>query len=241
MTTLDDATKPSTGMAGLVSRLSSHLGQVRRRDFFVGAAVAGSAMATDPKAYALRPGSAYSRVCGPGATRSSGWTALCCTINKGVNACPPGSFAAGWWKASNSSWCGRGARYIVDCNASCRCGCGRGTHICSRKCWSCKCTHASGTCDERRVCCSAFRYGQCNTQIGCSGGVHCRVMSCVPPYRFANCTTTTLVDNRTSEHSAPCMPAWGPIVATHKKMGAERSYLKASTGPIRRVSDGRGT
>ena len=34
-----------------------------------------------------------------GSGRTSGWTVFCCTINKGVNACPPGSFAAGWWKA----------------------------------------------------------------------------------------------------------------------------------------------
>ena len=61
----------------------------------VGAAVAGSALVTDPKAYALRPQSAYATICGPRNTASSGWSIFCATVNKGANACPPGSFTAG--------------------------------------------------------------------------------------------------------------------------------------------------
>ena len=38
---------------------------------------------------------------------------------------------------------------------------------------------STATCDQRKLCCNAFRYGQCNTQVKCSGGVHCRVVSCV--------------------------------------------------------------
>ena len=243
MSTLDDLNAGPGGIAGFVSSLSRRLRPVSRRDLFVGAAVAGSALATSPKNYVLRPQPAYATICGPGNTASSGWTVFCCTVNKGVNACPPGSFAAGWWKAADSSWCGAGYRYIVDCNASCsKCSTGCTDGICDSKCWSCSCgTGSSATCDQRRVCCNAFRYGQCNTQVKCSGGVHCRVVSCVAPYKWASCTTTSLVDDRTAEHSAPCLPGWGAISQKERDMGAQGSYLKASTTPGVLVGDGRGT
>ena len=61
---------------------------------------------------------------------------------------------------------------------------------------------------QRRVCQNVFRYGQCNTQIGCSGPVACRVVTCVPPYLlFPSCGRTTLFDNTTANHTAPCL-AW---------------------------------
>ena len=118
----------------------------------VGAAVAGSALVTDPRAYALRPQSAYATICGPANTASSGWSIFCATVNKGVNACPPGSFTAGWWKAADSSWCGGGYRYIVDCNAKCtKCTIGCSDHICDSKCWNCSCRSGStATCDQRQ-------------------------------------------------------------------------------------------
>ena len=34
---------------------------------------------------------------------TDGYTEFCCTINNGINACPPGSFAGGWWRAMASS------------------------------------------------------------------------------------------------------------------------------------------
>ena len=243
MSTLDDLNAGPGGIAGFVGTLSRRMRPVSRRDLFVGAAVAGSALATRPKDYVLRPQPAYATICGPGNTASSGWTVFCCTINKGVNACPPGSFAAGWWKAADSSWCGAGYRYIVDCNASCStCTTGCTDGICDSKCWSCSCgTGSSATCDQRRVCCNAFRYGQCNTQVKCSGGVHCRVVSCVAPYKWEACTTTSLQDDRTSEHSAPCLPKWGAISAKELAMGAQGSFLKASLGPIKANGDSRGT
>jgi uncharacterized protein with LGFP repeats len=230
-------------MAGVVSRLAQRLRPVSRRGVLLGATVAATALATKPKEYALRPVAAYATICGPGNTASSGWTVFCATVNKGVNTCPPGSFAAGWWKAADSSWCGGGYRYIVDCNASCsKCSTGCSDGICDSKCWSCSCgTGSTATCDQRRVCCNAFRYGQCNTQVKCSGGVHCRVVSCVAPYTWAACTTTSLSDNRTAEHSSPLLPQWGAISAKYRAMGEQRSFLRASSGPIRAVGDGKGT
>lgn len=243
MSTLDDLNAGPKGMAGFVSSLSRRLRPVSRRDLFVGAAVAGSALATNPKNYILRPEPAYATICGPGSTASSGWTVFCATVNKGVNACPPGSFAAGWWKAADSSWCGGGYRYIVDCNASCsKCSTGCTDGICDSRCWSCSCgTGSSATCDQRRVCCNAFRYGQCNTQVKCSGGVHCRVVSCVAPYKWTSCTTTSLSDDRTAEHSSPLLPKWSSIEIKYRSMGAQGSFLKASTGPLRGNSSGRGS
>lgn len=227
----------------LVDGLARRLPSVSRRDVLVGSAVAGSALVTDPKAYALRPVSAYASICGPGNTAASGWTVFCATINQGENACPPGSFAAGWWKAAGSSWCGGRYRYIVDCNATCsKCSTGCTDGICDNKCWSCSCgTGSSATCDQRRICCNAFRYGQCNTQVACSGGVHCRVVSCTPPYQWENCTTTSLVDNRTSEHSSPLLPKWGTLASRYYSMGEQKSHLGHSMGPVRSVGDNKGT
>lgn len=202
--------------------------------------MAGSALATNPKAYALMPQTAYATICGPGNTASSGWSVFCATINKGVNGCPPGSFTAGWWKAADSSWCGGGYRYIVDCNAKCAtCTTGCSDHICDKKCWNCSCTTGStSTCDQRLNCCNAFRYGQCNTQVKCSGGVHCRVVSCVAPWKWENCSTTSLRSDTTAEHSSPYLPQWGPMEQLYTTMGGHKSYLKASTGPIRNTIDG---
>jgi hypothetical protein len=236
---LAEVVERPTGLVKLVDRLSRR-GAVSRRGLLVGAAVAGSALATDPKAYALLPQTAYATICGPGNTASSGWTIFCATVNKGVNGCPPGSFTAGWWKAADSSWCGGGYRYIVDCNAKCtKCSTGCADHICDSKCWNCSCTRGStATCDQRVNCCNAFRYGQCNTQVKCSGGVHCRVVSCVAPYKWDNCSTTSFRSDSTAEHSSPYLPAWGPMEQLYTAMGAQRSYLGASTGPIRSTTDG---
>jgi LGFP repeat len=236
---LAEVVERPTGLVKLIDRLARR-GRVSRRGLFVGAAVAGSALATDPKAYALMPQTAYATICGPANTASSGWTIFCATVNKGVNGCPPGSFTAGWWKAADSSWCGGGYRYIVDCNAKCTtCSTGCSDHICDSKCWNCSCTHGStATCDQRVNCCNAFRYGQCNTQVKCSGGVHCRVVSCVAPYKWENCSTTSFRSDATAEHSSPYLPAWGPMERLYVAMGAQRSYLGASAGPIRSTIDG---
>jgi len=167
-----------------------------RRSFLVRMAVAGSALSVAPLRYILQPGTAYAAVCGSDATCDSGYTAMCCTVT-GANHCPPGSFPGGWWKADNSSWCCGHARYYVDCNMECG--------------QPCPCHCASGTCDERKVCCNQFRYGQCHQEIACYGPILCRVVSCVPPWTFeASCTPDLRVDNATAEHSAPCIPGCPP-------------------------------
>lgn len=229
----------------VVEAIARRLGgrDVERRSVLLGTAVAGSAIATNPKGYVLRPQTAYASICGPGTGPGAGWTVFCASINGGRNTCPEGSFAAGWWKAADSSWCGGRYRYIVDCNARCtKCTTGCSDGICDSTCWNCSCSHGvSGSCDDRRNCCSAFRYGQCNTQVACSGGVRCRLVSCTPPYEWEACTSLSLVDNRTSEHSSDKLPQWGRISSRYFAMGEQKSYLGYSIGPVRAVGVGSGT
>jgi uncharacterized protein with LGFP repeats len=228
----------------LVDRVARGLAaRFTRRSFLAQTAVVGSALVVDPKGYVLTPGTAYAHVCGPDNHAADGYTVFCCTVNGGKNSCPPGTFTAGWWKAADSSWCCGGYRYIVDCNAGCSdctSGCS-GDHICDKRCWNCSCRSGSTkTCDQRRHCCNAFRYGQCNTQVRCSGGVACRVVSCVAPYKWDNCTTTSLSDNPTAEHNAPCLQGCSAILKKYDAMGAQASPLGSSRGPERAVGDRRG-
>jgi uncharacterized protein with LGFP repeats len=201
-----------------------------RRSFLQRVAVVGSAVSVGGLDFVLRPGTAYSTICGDGASCYSGWTALCCSINNGVNQCPPGSFAAGWWKADGASLCGGKARYYIDCQARCTgCSCAPGTHFCGKSCWNCKshCAH-SGTCDQRRVCHNVFRYGQCHQEIGCSGPVWCRVISCTPPWQWESCSRSAATDNYTRSHSAPCLPTWSPMQKRYAALGSQGSPLGAS-------------
>lgn len=216
-----------------VDRVTGWLsGRTSRRGFLVRAGLLGTALAVDPKGYVLTPGTAYAAVCGPGSGATSGWTVFCATIHSGVNACPPGSIAAGWWKADGASLCGGKARYIIDCNATCSTCTTPGARagICSSSCWSCSCTSGlPGTCDQRKVCCNAFRYGQCNMDVRQVGGVHCRVVSCTPPWRFEECSTAPATDNRTRDHNSDRLPqAYTAITARYVALGENGSVLGAS-------------
>jgi hypothetical protein len=206
--------------------------RVSRRGFLRRTAVVGSAVAVSGLDYVLRPGTAYASVCGSGSSCSSGWTAMCCTVNHGINRCPPGSFAGGWWKADGASLCGGKARYYIDCQARCTaCGCASGHHYCPSRCWNCKPHCASGTCDERRVCTNVFRYGQCHQEIRCSGPVWCRAISCTPPWKWEACSTTSATDDNTRSHSAPCLPnGWTAIMQRYTAMGSQGSRLGATVG-----------
>ncbi len=172
-----------------------------RRGFLGGAALVGAALAVDPWGYLVTPASAYDAVCGPDAACADGYSVFCCTINNGSNSCPPNSFIGGWWKADNASFCGGTARYYVDCNAF------------RNGAWQCRC--ASGTCDQRRVACNQFRYGQCSLEVPASntGPVVCRIVSCAPPWQQfgGTCTSSSATDNRTVNHTAPCVSGRLPV------------------------------
>lgn len=210
----------------MVNRLATSMDRNKagRRGFLAGLAVSGSALALKPWSFLVRDAAAYDVVCGNENECADGWTAFCCTV-AGSNSCPPGSFAAGWWKADNSGFCCGKARYYIDCNASC------GSD------WQCHC--ASGTCDRRRVACNQFRYGQCHQEIACYGPVVCRVVTCQPPWQWdQSCTTTSLTDNRTASHSAPCLTpdCLSDVDRLWHNLGGPSGSLGNKTGPERRIT-----
>ena len=79
--------------AGVLERKSS------RRGFILGSAMVGSAVAVAGCAPGTQPGSPYNHITDcAGGLCTDGYTEFCCTINNGINACPPGTFVAGWWR-----------------------------------------------------------------------------------------------------------------------------------------------
>ena len=195
----------STRLVAAASRaLDTH---TSRRGFLRRAAMVGTALVAAPAAYILRPGSAYGAVvpsqCSGGARCNDGWTDFCCNIH-GVNTCPPGDVVAGWWRAEGNTFCDGRSRYYMDCNsADCGgCSCG-GSGTCSDSCVNCNCQCNHDNCGERKVCCTRFRYGQCNNDLPCIGPITCRVVTCVPPWEWdSTCTTTSAVSQSTYSHNA---------------------------------------
>jgi hypothetical protein len=190
---------------GLAGQTIPEWGEViPRRSFLLRVAVVGSALAYAPIRYLLYPGTALGAVVGPWdcptGKCAEGYTEFCCEINAGgVNSCPTGTFAGGWWMCTDYK--GRqlctdqGIRYYVDCNAlpgqrfpgGCRCG--------------------NDNCDNRRVACNKFRYGQCNTHIDGTTVVVCRVVTCENPARISelHCSAALAVDDAVCGHEAPCL------------------------------------
>jgi hypothetical protein len=183
-----------------VDKTSSVLAaRTSRRGMLIRSAVVGSALAVNPVDFVLRPVSAYAAACTCRGQNCScdtaccdGYTEFCCTLT-GSNTCPPGSIAAGWWRAEGSGLCGGASRYYLDCNRSLDAP-------------DCGCTCAGGNCGNRVTCCVHFRYGQCNQNIAQVGAIVCRVVTCIPPWQFdATCTATDAQDDNTRFHDAPCL------------------------------------
>ncbi|HZQ28221.1 MAG TPA: twin-arginine translocation signal domain-containing protein [Acidimicrobiales bacterium] len=228
----------------VATRIASH--PSNRRDFLVRTAVAGSALATRPWRYLSRPGTAYevvtaaatspSRACPPGALcKADAYAEFCCTINRGVNACPAGTIAGGWWKADGSIYC-NGPRYYIDCVGTCsRCTDGCNTHFCPDCDTVAACDCALGNCNNRRVGCRTFRYGQCNLDVACVGRLSCRVVSCTPAWQMdPSCTTSSATDNRTANHTAPCLSDSGnpPVVSIGAAPDGQGYWLAAADGGV---------
>lgn len=202
----------------LVRRSSDLLGGTRssRRGFLAGSAVVGSALATAPRKFVFTPVSAYDSVCGTDTACADGYSVFCCTINNNGNFCPEGSFLGGWWKADDSGFCCGGPRYYLDCNASCGSG------------WTCSCEDSPYTCDNRRIACNQFRYGQCNLDIACYGPVVCRMVTCTAPWEFdGSCNATSATDDNTVSHSAPCLPGDcpSPLTMRYYDLGGPGGFL----------------
>jgi hypothetical protein len=206
--------------AGLLERKSS------RRGFLIGSAMAGSAVAVAGCVPITTPGSPYKHITDcAGGLCTDGYTEFCCAINNGVNACPPGSFPGGWWRADYSSFC-NGTRYYVDCMQDC-CGPRTGYQNFCAGCVECRC---AADCNTRRVYCNYFRYGQCHQEIVASGPIACRVVTCTPPYNDASnaCSTAAAVDNSTAEHAGNCAsPLLLPVVGAAATPNPGRVFVFA--------------
>jgi len=219
-----------------------------RRGFLARATMTATALSVAPVDLLLRPGSAYAAICEcvPGSSCScsdlccDGYTQFCCTINNGVNACPPGTFAGGWWKADGSQYCA-GPRYYIDCHGECHgCGCGGG-HFCPT-CDELACGCALGDCRNRHVGCTEFRYGQCHQEVACSGRIACRVVSCTPPWQLdSSCTTVAQYDENTANHFAPCQDGPTSAVAAYVGVAVTRSgagyWLADAAGGVHTFGD----
>jgi hypothetical protein len=231
----------------LVKQTSSWLAsRSTRRGFLQRSALAATALSVAPIDYTLKPVSAYAAICACagfncdcGALCCDGFTQFCCTINNGVNACPPGTFSGGWWKADGSIYCA-GPRYYIDCQGACHCttGCGAGG-FCTAACDGLTCECALGNCGNRAVGCNVFRYGQCHQEIACSGRIACRVVSCTPPYLLdSSCTTTSATDDSTANHFAPCqngptsVPATPTVVGIAVPAGGGGYWMASSDGNV---------
>jgi hypothetical protein len=203
---------PTHGVAWgnwLVSKTSGFLdAKLSRRSFIARTTLVGSAVAVAGGAAVTQRASAYQTItaCPPGSLCTDGYTEFCCVINGGVNACPPNTMPAGWWRADGSIYCGGGPRYYIDCNQVC-CGPGVGNGFCAG-CVPCQC---AVDCNTRRIYCNYFRYGQCNTQVPYVGPIGCRMVTCVPPYQLnIGCDPSGAVDNATANHTANCPPPPSP-------------------------------
>ena len=203
----------------LVDRVAAVLERrTSRRGLLIRGAVFASALAVDPIDYLLHPGTAYAAVCrcgdpscGCGSACCDGYTEFCCTLT-GANACPPGTFAGGWWRADGSTFCS-GPRYYIDCHGECPTQTGPGFCAGSD---GLQCGCAMGDCANRQVGCVTFRYGQCHQEIATSGRIACRVVTCTPAYLVDNaCTTTAMVDDETAEHNRPCLQAPGSVARAY--------------------------
>jgi hypothetical protein len=225
------------------------LGRTSRRGFLARATVTATALTVAPADFILRPGTAWAAICecAPGSDCDcsslccDGYTQFCCTINDGVNACPPGTFAGGWWKADGSEYCA-GPRYYIDCQGECSgCGCSGGGSFCP-SCDGLDCECALGDCANRHVGCTEFRYGQCHQEIACSGRIACRVVSCTPPWQLdSTCTTVAQTDDSTADHYAPCQdgPTFnGPYMVGLAATPTGRGYwLADSSGGVYAFGD----
>ena len=234
----------------LVDRVGSAIAtRTSRRSFISKSALAGTALATVPVAYTLRPGTAYAAICtcnnqscDCGDTCCDGYTEFCCTLT-GENTCPTDTVPAGWWKVDGSSFCTAsgvpGPRYYLDCNAvpSGPCGAAGVTRLTDQ----CDCSCAEGNCGNRKACCTAFRYGQCAQSISCLGPIVCRVVTCTPPWRFdPTCTTATATDNNTRFHNRPCLerptPTRGALPAYFRDGAWTLGYSRGNEDEVETVS-----
>lgn len=158
--------------------------RISRRGLLVRMTVVGSALTIAPMRYLLRPGSAWASTtcktcanghqvcCTTGTDCVDGNSTFCCSIT-GVNHCPSGTSACGWWRCCIPSlYCSGGLRYFIDCCGNCS---GVNGHC------------ENGACDSRVTCCYPKKWPNCDG----SGTIQCRAMLCVLPSQvYSGCHDT---------------------------------------------------
>jgi hypothetical protein len=197
---LRDTDPPSQRLVSAANSLLER--RTSRRGFLARTTLAAAAFAVAPLRFLLRPESAWA-VIGPGncggGLCNDGYTEFCCSINRGQNTCPSHTFVGGWWKCTyyaGRRLCGdQGVRYYVDCNVKPGHSIPDGCHC------------ANNDCNQRRVGCNVFRYGQCNADIAGVTPIACRVVVCenpatIPQFR---CNATYKQDDSTCGHEADCL------------------------------------
>jgi hypothetical protein len=143
----------------------------------------------------------------------------------------------GWWRAEGNTYCNGDSRYYMDCHAvECSCGCGA-SGTCSSGCtdFPCKCNHDN--CNERRIGCTRFRYGQCNNHKPCIGAIICRVVTCIPPWEWdSSCTKTDAVSQSTYSHGSPSeAPGLHPDSLPKGPYPARPAVLTGATWQLRNI------
>lgn len=196
-----DRDAPSTRLVSSASSLLER--RTSRRGLLGRATLAAAALAVAPLRFLLRPESAWAVIgpsdCAGSSLCNDGYTEFCCSINQGQNSCPPHSFVGGWWKCTyyaGRRLCGdRNVRYYVDCNME------PGHSFPG----GCQC--AGGDCNQRRVACNVFRYGQCHAEIAEVTPIACRVVVCESPASIPEfrCNATYKQDDSTCGHEADCL------------------------------------
>ena len=236
MSTLDDLNAGPGGMAGFVSALTRRMRPVSRRDVLVGATVAATALATKPKEYALTPVAAYATICGPGNTASQRLDGVLLDGQQGRQHLPAGQLRRGLVE---------GRRLVVV----------RRRLPLHRRLQR-QLLEVHDRVQRRHVRLQVLELlvrhrvdGDLRPAPGLLQRLPLRPVQhpdqvqrwgALPRRELrgrrtsaTNCTTTSLSDNRTSEHSAPSLPRLGArSPQKYHAMGEQASFLKASTGPV---------
>ncbi len=178
---------------------------IARRSFLLRVAVVGSALATAPLRYLLYPGTALAAVVGPLECRSGkcadGYTEFCCEINQGgVNACPTGTFAGGWWMCTDYA----GSAALLRAAAS-------ATTLIATRCPAIP-SPAAAVAATTTAATGASRATSSATasatpHIDGTTAVVCRLVVCENPATISelHCSAALATDNAVCGHEAPCL------------------------------------
>ena len=202
--------------AGLLERKSS------RRGFLIGSAMVGSAVAVAGCAPGTQPGSPYSHItdCARRRSAPTATPSSAAPSTSGLNTCPPGSFVGGWWRADLLQLLQRHPllhRLHAELLRA------RPRQRVLRRVHRVPLREVAAT--RARIYCNYFRYGQCHQEIGITGPIACRVVTCVPPYLIAELR----VQPRPPRSTTP-LPSTRPRTAARRRPPPPPPVLPVTVG-----------